>query len=229
MSVEITIPAHNEEKILEKSITKLVLFLKNVDFKYNITIADNASKDKTLKIAEKLAKKYNKVRVFHLDKPGKGNAIKQAWKKSKANLLCFMDADLSTDLKHLIGMVDLLQDYDIVIGNRLDKRSKTKRKLSRTMLSRFYNGIVRYGLKVKINDIQCGFKGIRREVFLKLVNETKNDGFFFDTELVVWAEKRGYKIKEIPINWREGVHSKVNIIKTVRNFLAHVYCLRKRL
>jgi glycosyltransferase involved in cell wall biosynthesis len=229
MGVEITIPAHNEEKILEGSITKLMSFLKGVNFKYNVTIVDSASKDKTLEIAKRLAKKYNKVRVVHLNKPGKGRAIKHAWRRSKQDLLCFMDADLSTDLRHLKEMVHLLKNYDIVCGDRLAKKSKVVRKNYRTLLSRFYNGIVRYGLNIKIEDIQCGFKGIRRKVFLKLVKDAKNNDFFFDTELIVWAEKRDYKVKEIPVHWKEGGQSKVNIIKTVRDFLTKVYYLRGRL
>ncbi len=229
MLVEITIPVHNEEKILEDNIKKLLLFLKKVYFKYNVTIAENGSSDNTLEIARKLAKKYKNVRMFYTDKLGKGNAIKQVWKKSKAELLCFMDADLSTDLKHVPEMIKYLKEYDVVVGNRLYKESKTKRNIGRTIFSKGYNYVLKFYLKTKINDMQCGFKGIRKNVFLKLINKTKNDGFFFDTELMVWAEKRGYKIKEIPVNWKEGGQSKVNITKTVRNFLTQVYYLRERL
>lgn len=229
MQVEITIPAYNEEKILEKSITKLISFLKNVDFKYNVTIVDADSSDKTLNIAKQLIKKHKHVSAFHTDKSGKGNAIKQAWKRSKADLLCFMDADLSTDLIHLKEMIHLLKEYDIVNGNRLAKNSKTKRKPYRTLFSKSYNFIVKHYLKISSNDLQCGFKGIRRDVFLKLINKARNQGFFFDTELIVWAEKKNYKIKELPIRWIEGKDSKVRIFSTAKDYLIQLYNLKKKL
>lgn len=229
MQVEITIPVYNEEKILKNSITNLVSFLNKTNLKYTITIADNASKDNTLKIANKLAKKYKKVKVFHTNKPGRGNVLKQVWKKSKADVLCYMDADLSTDLRHLPEMVSLLKDYDVGNGNRLSKESKTQRGLYRTLLSKSYNAMIKYFLKIKSNDMQCGFKGIRKTVFLKLIKETKNDGFFFDTELMVWAEKKNYKIGQIPIRWVERSDSKVRIYSTVKDYLIQLYQLRKRL
>ena len=228
MGVEIAIPAYNEEMVLEKSISKLVSFLKNVDFEYNITIVDAGSKDSTLDVAKGLADNYG-IKVIHLNHNGKGNAIQKAWIESKNELLCFMDADMSTDLSHLSTMVKLLEKYDVVSGNRLSKKARVKRKLSRTFLSMFYNVLVKSYLNVKVNDIQCGFKGIRRKVFLELVNDARNDGFFFDTELMVFAEKKGYRIKEIPIKWREGGDSKVNVFRTSLDYLKQIYKLKKRL
>jgi glycosyltransferase involved in cell wall biosynthesis len=229
MSIEITLPAYNEEEILEKNIKILFSFLKKVNFKYNVTIADNGSTDKTVEIAKKLSKKYPALQLLHLNTPGKGNAIKQSWKKSKADLLCFMDADLSTDLNHLNEMVHFLKDYDLVIGNRLSSKSKTERSLSRTILSIVYNTIAKLYLGIKTHDLQCGFKGIKRKVFLALEKHTKNNNFFFDTELIAWAEKKKYKIKEIPIKWIERKASKVNITSTSKSYLRELGRLRNRL
>ena len=229
MSIEITLPAYNEEEILEKNIKILFSFLKNVNFKYNITIADNGSTDKTVEIAKKLSKKYKALKVIHITKPGKGNAIKQSWKQSKADLLCFMDVDLSTDINHLKEMVHFLKDYDLVIGNRLSAKSKTKRRLYRTILSIAYNTIAKLYLGIKSHDLQCGFKGIKRKAFLSLAKHTKNNNFFFDTELVAWAEKKKYKIKEIPIKWIERKASKVKIGSTSKSYLKELVCLRNRL
>jgi len=229
MSIEITIPTYNEEEILEKNIKILFSFLKKVNFSYNITIADNGSTDKTLEIAKKLSKKYKNLKVIHIKKPGKGNAIKAVWKKSKAELLCFMDADLSTDLNHLNEMVSSLKKYDLVIGNRLSTKSKTKRSLSRTILSIVYNTIAKLYLGIKVNDLQCGFKGIKRKAFLALEKQTKNNNFFFDTELIAWAEKKKYKIKEIPVKWTERKESKVKVSSTIRNYLKELVALKKRL
>ena len=226
MSIEITIPAYNEEELLEKNIKILFSFLKDFNFRYNVTIAENGSTDRTLEIAKKLSKKYKHLKTIHIKKPGKGNAIKQSWKKSKAELLCFMDADLSTDLVHLKGMVSLLKKYDLVIGSRLSRKSKTKRRLFRTILSITYNTIAKLYLGVKAQDLLCGFKGIKRKVFLNLVNKTKNNYLFFDTELIAWAEKKKYKIKEVSVKWIERKESKVKIGPTIKNHLEELSRLK---
>lgn len=229
MQVEITIPTYNEEKILKKSITTLASFLNKTNLNYTITIADNASEDNTLKIANNLAKKYNNVAVFHTKKPGRGNALKQVWKNSPADILCYMDADLSTDISFLIRMIDTLKKYDLVVGNRLDRNSITKRSIYRTILSKGYNALIKYLLKIKTNDIQCGFKCIKKTAFMKLINKTKNDGWFFDTELVVWAEKKNFKVAQIPIKWIERSDSKVKIYSAIKDYLFQMYQLRKKL
>lgn len=229
MHIEITIPVYNEEEILEDSITTLFSFLRGVDFRYTVTIADNASNDKTLEIAKKLAKRYKNLRLVHINKPEKGKGIKEAWIKSNAELLCFMDADLSTDLNHLKEMVHLLSHYDLVIGNRLSPLSKTKRRLYRKVLSILYNKIAQFYLKTKSHDLQCGFKGIRKNIFLELTKDIKNDSFFFDTELIVWAEKKNYRIKEIPIKWTERKASKIEILKIIKDYLIQLYYLKRRL
>ena len=229
MDIEITIPVYNEEELLEKNIKILFSFLKDFNFRYNVTIAENGSTDRTLEIAKKLSKKYKHLKTIHIKKPGKGNAIKQSWKKSKAELLCFMDADLSTDLVHLKGMVSLLKKYDLVIGSRLSRKSKTKRRLFRTILSITYNTIAKLYLGVKAQDLLCGFKGIKRKVFLNLVNKTKNNYLFFDTELIAWAEKKKYKIKEISVKWIERKESKVKIGLTTLGYLRELSCLKKKL
>ncbi len=229
MHIEITIPVYNEEEILQKSISTIFSFLRGVDFRYTVTIADNASNDKTLEIAKKLEKKYNNLKVLHTNKPEKGRSIKQVWTKSKAELLCFMDADLSTDLNHLKEMVHLLSHYDLVIGNRLSHLSKTKRSIHREILSILYNKIAKLYLNTKSHDLQCGFKGIKKNVFMQLAKDIKNDGFFFDTELIVWAEKKNYRIKEIPIKWTERKASKIEILKIINDYLIQLYYLKRRL
>ena len=229
MRIEITIPTYNEGKIIEKNIDKLFNFLDNSKLDYNVTIANNASKDNTLIIAKKLARKYKKLIVYHTDKPGRGNALKEVWKKSKADILCYMDADLSTDLPHLNSMVELFPKYDIVLGNRLSKYSRTNRRIYRTLLSKGYNKIAKYILRIKTNDLQCGFKGIKKKVFMDIVNYTSDDNWFFDSQLIVWGEKKGYKIAEIPIKWIERKASKVKIRSTVTNYLKNLWKLRKEL
>ena len=138
-----------------------------------------------------------------------------------------MDADLSTELKHLKEMVYYLKEYDMVIGDRLSRKSLTKRRFFRTFISKVYNTIARSYLGIGKHDLQCGFKGIKRNVFLEM--DVRDDGFFFDSELTVLVEKKGYRIKNIPINWIERKASKVNVSATTKNYLSELYRLKKRL
>ena len=227
-TVDIVVPVYNEEKILEKSISTLTDFLKkNFKHDWQIIIADNASIDKTLEIANNLSKKYKKVKVLHLDQKGRGRALRAAWTQSKADIVSYMDVDLSTDLKFFPLMVDsLLQGYDVATGSRLMKGAEIKRSLKREILSRGYNVLVRLILGVNYKDSQCGFKAVTREIVDKIVPEVKDNAWFFDSELLFRAHKRGYKIKEIPVKWIEDEDSRVKIVNTVTNYLKSIAVLR---
>lgn len=232
MLVEITIPTYNEEKIIKANLLALIRYLKsNADFNYRITIADNASKDKTREIVKSLAKKYSFVHLFATPRKGRGYALKQVWNKSRADLLCYMDADLSTELKHIKELVHaLMQGNDIVSGNRLGKFSSTSRRAYRSFLSVSFNNLVKLLLNtMHSNDVQCGFKGIRKKAYNKISSRLTNNEWFFDTQLMVWGEKKGLKIKEIPIKWIEREASKVNVVKTVTDYLRDITKLRKEL
>ena len=227
-TVDIVVPVYNEEKILEKSISTLTDFLKkNFKHDWQIIIADNASIDKTLEIANNLSKKYKKVKVLHLDQKGRGRALRAAWTQSKADSVSYMDVDLSTDLTFFPLMVDsLLQGYDVATGSRLMKGAEIKRSLKREILSRGYNVLVRLILGVNYKDSQCGFKAVTREIVDKIVPEVKDNAWFFDSELLFRAHKRGYKIKEIPVKWIEDEDSRVKIVNTVTNYLKSIAVLR---
>jgi len=227
-TVDIVVPVYNEEKILEKSISNLTDFLnKNFKHDWQIIIADNASIDKTLEIANNLSKKYKKVKVLHLDQKGRGRALRAAWTQSKADIVSYMDVDLSTDLTFFPLMVDsLLQGYDVATGSRLMKGAEIKRSLKREILSRGYNVLVRLILGVNYKDSQCGFKAVTREIVDKIVPEVKDNAWFFDSELLFRAHKRGYKIKEIPVKWIEDEDSRVKIVNTVTNYLKSIAVLR---
>ena len=227
-TVDIVVPVYNEEKILEKSISTLTDFLKkNFKHDWQIIIADNASIDKTLEIANNLSKKYKKVKVLHLDQKGRGRALRAAWTQSKADIVSYMDVDLSTDLTFFPLMIDsLLQGYDVATGSRLMKGAEIKRSLKREILSRGYNVLVRLILGVNYKDSQCGFKAVTREIVDKIVPEVKDNAWFFDSELLFRAHKRGYKIKEIPVKWIEDEDSRVKIVNTVTNYLKSIAVLR---
>lgn len=227
-TVDIVVPVYNEEKILEKSISNLTDFLnKNFKHDWQIIIADNASIDKTLEVANNLSRKFKKVKVLHLDQKGRGRALRAAWTQSKADIVSYMDVDLSTDLSFFPLMIDsLLQGYDVATGSRLMKGAEIKRSLKREILSRGYNVLVRIILGVNYKDSQCGFKAVTREIVNKVVPEVKDNAWFFDSELLFRAHKKGYKIKEIPVKWIEDEDSRVKIVSTVSNYIKSITVLR---
>lgn len=230
--LSIVIPVYNEEKILEDSITKIRNFsIKNMsNYKWGIIIANNASTDNTLKIAKKLSKKYNNVGFIHLNKKGRGRALRKAWTESNSDILCYMDVDLSTDLGALPNLIKAIDEgYDVVTGSRFLPDSKVERKLKREILSRGYNSLLKLILNVKFKDAQCGFKAVNKRIVKEIIPLIKNNEWFFDTELLVLSEKKGYKIKEIPVKWTEDKDSKVRTAQTSFNYIKSIFRLRKEL
>jgi glycosyltransferase involved in cell wall biosynthesis len=229
ISVDIVIPVYNEKLYLEKNITKLNNFLnKNFKYEYRIIIANNASTDNTLNIAKKLSNKLPDVSFTHLDKKGRGRALKKAWLASKADIVSYMDVDLSTNLEHFIEIIDAIvkKKYDIGVGSRLKRGSVVKRSLKRQILSVGYNTLLKLFFAHKFTDAQCGFKAIKREVAQKLIPMTKDQNWFFDTELLLLAERYNYKIFEVPVKWVERKKSKVKVLKTVYEYLTSIARMR---
>jgi glycosyltransferase involved in cell wall biosynthesis len=231
MKILIVIPAYNEEKILEKNILRLRNFLvKNIKDKWEIVIAENGSTDKTLEIAKNLSQKYSDICYFHLTERGRGRALKKALSQSSAEILTYMDVDLSTDLKFFPQLIKFIKEgNDIVIGSRLIRGAEVKRSLLREILSRNYNLLIRFLFNTKIKDMQCGFKAINQKVKKNILPEVKDNEWFFDTELLILAERRGYKIKEIPVRWIEEKESKVLLLRTILSYLTSALTLKIRL
>lgn len=231
-TVDVVIPVYNEEHVLEKSVKKLREYLKQnlKGFKWRIVIADNASIDKTLDVAKKLSEKFNDVGYIHLDKKGRGRALRKAWTQSKADIVSYMDVDLSTELRAYPKMINALAGkYDIGTGTRLAKGSRTKRCFKREFLSRGYNILVKMILFTHFSDAQCGFKGATRDAVKKLVPLVKDNNWFFDTELLTLAEKKGFKIYEIPVKWIEDPDTRVHIFQTVYEYIRDLMRLRYEL
>ncbi|MFC1754024.1 glycosyltransferase [Thermoproteota archaeon] len=233
MKVDVVIPVYNEEKALSMSTKGLHSFLsKNLKgYDWSIIIADNASTDSTLKIAKKLSKKVKRVGYVHLDKKGRGRALRKVWLKSKADIVSYMDVDLSTGLKAFPKMIDALagkkrKKYQIGIGTRLVIGSETNRCLNREILSRGYNIFLKMMLFTSFTDAQCGFKAVTREAVEEIVSLTKNNKWFFDTEMLVLAEKKKYNIFEVPVTWIEDKDSKVHILRTIWEFISSVVKMR---
>lgn len=230
-TLNIVIPVYNEEAELESHTETLIGFLKSylTDFDWSITIADNASVDKTLAIARRLAKKYQAVRAFHLDQKGRGRAVKKAWLEFEADVHCYMDVDLSTDLKHIPPLVrSLLRGYDIAIGTRNARTSRVYgRGWLRTMTSKTYITLIRLAFFVHFTDAQCGFKAITGRAAKSLLPHIQDNAWFFDSELLIVAEKLGYRIYEEGVTWIDNPGSTVRVVKTAQGDLEGLWRLFK--
>jgi glycosyltransferase involved in cell wall biosynthesis len=216
--IEIVIPVYNEQCTLERSIRRLHEFLsEQMPFAWRIVLADNASTDATLAIARTLAIELPDVHVLHLDAKGRGRALRAAWSGSDADVLCYMDVDLSTDLRALLPLVaGLISGHsDVAIGTRLAPCSRTVRGPKRELISRTYNALLRLTLRARFSDAQCGFKAIRADAAQLLLPAVRDQGWFFDTELLVLAQRRGLRIHEVAVDWVDDPDSRVDIARTV--------------
>lgn len=216
-TLEVVIPVYNEEADLEQCIRRLHAHLDdNIPLQSQITIADNASTDGTLAVAQRLAAEIDGVRVHHLGEKGRGRALKAVWLASDADVVAYMDVDLSTDLNALLPLIAPLMSghSDLAIGSRLARSSRVVRGAKRELISRSYNLILRASLQARFSDAQCGFKAMRTDVARELLPLVQDTGWFFDTELLVIAEKAGLRIHEVPVDWVDDPDSSVNIVDT---------------
>ncbi|HMB71257.1 MAG TPA: dolichyl-phosphate beta-glucosyltransferase [bacterium] len=228
LQVDVVVPVYNEEKILPRSVATLVGFLRDhVTLRYRVLIADNASVDRTREVGRELAREYPEVEYFRLPAKGRGGALRTVWLESPARFLTYMDVDLSTNLTALPEMLKLLQNgSDVVIGSRLCRAADTTRSLRREILSRGYNLLVKLTFGTRFTDAQCGFKGIRREAVQRLVPHVEDRKWFFDTELLVIAEKSGHGIDEVPVDWIEDLDTRVQLLRTIWDDLVALARLR---
>jgi putative flippase GtrA len=224
--VDIVIPVYNEEDDLERSVRRLRSYLnESFPFVSVITIADNASTDGTFAIAERLQDTLAGVRMIRLDEKGKGRAVRQAWLASQAQVVAYMDVDLSTDLDALLPLVaPLLSGHShLAIGTRLAGSSRVLRSAKREMISRSYNLLLRGLLRNRFSDAQCGFKAVRRETAQRLLPLVHDEHWFFDTELLLLAEQHDLRIHEVPVDWVDDPDSRVNIGGAVLDDLRGVW------
>ncbi|HEY5820474.1 MAG TPA: bifunctional glycosyltransferase family 2/GtrA family protein [Propionibacteriaceae bacterium] len=228
--VDIVVPVYNEEADLGPSVMRLDAFLtEHFPYSYCITIADNASTDGTWAVAQGLVDQLDRVRAVHLEQKGRGRALKAVWSTSSAPVLAYMDVDLSTDLRALLPLVaPLISGHsDIAIGTRLARSSRVVRGPKREFISRSYNLILRGALSASFSDAQCGFKAIRASVAEDLLPLVEDNNWFFDTELLVIAQRAGLRIHEVPVDWTDDPNSTVNIVATAKEDLAGVARLLK--
>ncbi len=215
--VEIVVPVRNEEHDLAQSVRRLVTYLRtSFPFTAQVTIADNGSTDRTWPIAMDLERMFREVRAVRLTQPGRGRALRAQWSASRAEVVAYMDVDLSTDLNALLPLVaPLLSGHsDLAIGTRLARGSRVIRGPRREVISRCYNLLLRATLGARFSDAQCGFKAIRSDRARVLLPLTRDPGWFFDTELLVLAQRAGLRIHEVPVDWIDDTDSRVDVVAT---------------
>jgi len=232
LTVDVVIPVLNEAHVLAKSVATVRKFLaENLPHKWRVVIVDNGSVDGTDKVAQELTQQFGDVAFVHLDQRGRGRALRMAWMQSTADIVGYMDVDLSTELAAVPRAVKALAEegYDIAIGSRLMRASRTKRSFKREFISRMYNVFVKMVLFTKFSDAQCGFKFVTREVVERILPQAQDQAWFLDTEMLVLAERQGYRIKDLPVKWDEDDDSRVKIISTAWEDIKGVLRLRRLL
>ncbi len=183
---------------------------------WRIVIADNGSDDATPEVVRQLVSDYPEVASLRLEQRGRGRALRRAWLESQADLVAYMDVDLSTDLNAFPPMVQALeQGYDLAVGSRLTRGARVyRRTLKREVTSRGYNLLIKAMFLTRFSDAQCGFKAMTRAAAHALVPHVADLGWFFDTELLILAEKRGFRIKDIPVTWTDDPDTRVKVVST---------------
>jgi len=224
--LDIVVPVYNEEAVLEPSVRRLHGYLTgHLPYAFRITVADNASVDGTPRIAARLAAELDGVEAVRLEQKGRGRALRAVWSGSDAPVRAYLDVDLSTDLNALLPLVaPLISGHsDIAVGTRLAGGSRVVRGPKRELISRAYNLILRGSLATRFSDAQCGFKAIRGDVADRLLPLVEDAGWFFDTELLVLAERAGLRIHEVPVDWVDDPDSRVDLVRTAVDDLRGVW------
>jgi glycosyltransferase involved in cell wall biosynthesis len=235
--LSVIIPAYNEESIIETSARNVFAFCERnlTEYDWHIIILINGSRDSSPEIALKLAAENGHFKAVIMPEPGRGRALKRYWSESSAEIVMYMDADLAVDLKAIPHLIKPLSDNisDLVIGARFHPQSKIIRSLSREIVSRVYNLTARLFLGNLPQDLQCGFKAVRHDIFKKLSDRLIEPDWIFDTELLAWAQKFKYRIGEIPVDWQETRLGKrpstVNLLTVPQKFIRPLWQLRQRL
>ncbi|WP_328385554.1 glycosyltransferase family 2 protein [Streptomyces sp. NBC_00400] len=224
--LDVVIPVYNEERDLAPCVRRLHDHLaRTFPYSFRITIADNASTDRTPEVAALLDDEIDEVTAVRLEQKGRGRALRTVWSLSEAPVLAYMDVDLSTDLNALLPLVaPLISGHsDLAIGSRLSRSARVVRGPKREFISRMYNLILRGSLAARFSDAQCGFKAIRGDVAARLLPMVEDTGWFFDTEMLVLAERAGLRIHEVPVDWVDDPDSTVQLVRTAADDLKGVW------
>ncbi len=230
-SVDLVIPVYNEEHVLASSVARVLDYLsRHPEHRWRIVVADNASRDRTLEVARGLEAAHpGQVVVLHLPVKGRGIALRNAWLTSDADVVAYMDVDLSTDLGHLPALIDPIArgEVDVAYGCRLGRGAVTNRSFKREFISRSYVLILNWALGLRVTDAQCGFKALSREAARALVPLVHDNKWFFDSELLWVAQKNGFRLREVPVRWIEDPDTRVKIVQTALEDLQGIWRLRR--
>ena len=232
ITVDIVVPVYNEQETLATQIKKLHNYVEQIEkINCSIIIANNGSQDETASIAIELTKIYSNVRYSFTSQPGPGKILKQCWSQSDADIVGYMDLDLSTSLHHFSEAVELLSDdsCDVVNGSRLLPESQViGRRAMRTVSSIVFNKVLKTVFQTKISDGMCGFKFFRRDVINEIkLSEIEHDGWFASASFLLVAEAQKFRIREIPVVWQDDARSKVKIIKLSLEYLRNIVSLKR--
>jgi glycosyltransferase involved in cell wall biosynthesis len=229
IAIDVVVPVLNEARVLARSIRALHVFLTaHVPHRWRIVIAENGSTDNTEAVGQQLCRELERVHLIALTKSGRGGALRAAWSASQADVVSYTDVDLSTELSGLVRLFEKLIDegYDLAVGSRRVPGSNVTRSLRRRVLSNGYNRLLGVALDVSFTDAQAGFKALTREVVCKVLPLVQDQSWFFDTELLVLAERLGYRIADVPVRWIEDDDSRVKVMQTALDDLRGVARLR---
>lgn len=230
-SVDLVIPVYNEAHVLRQSVeTTLAAVAAWPRHEWRVLVADNASTDGTLEVAQELERMHpGRVAALHIPAKGRGLALRIAWLTSTADVMAYMDVDLSTDLDHLPALIDPIADgeADLSYGTRLHPDSATRRSFRRTFVSKAYVFILRRLAGLRVTDAQCGFKAVSREAARALLPLVQDTQWFFDSELLLIAQRNGYRLREVPVRWVEDADSRVRIVRTATEDLRGIWRLRR--
>ena len=229
--VSLVLPAYNEAEGLEWTVRQTADTLREITSNFEIIIAEDGATDGTDKIAEKLAEEHTYVKHLHSDKRlGRGSALNRAFKSASGDILVYIDVDLATDMLHLSELIGKIRDgYDLATGSRMMPGSDAVRSAKRGFASRGFNFLVRTLLKSKLYDHQCGFKAFGRDALFDLLDQVKDEHWFWDTEILVRAQRSGYRVAEFPVRWRPGSATKVDLARDVIGMGGAILRLRREL
>lgn len=238
MRVDFCLPIKNEAPILESTLNKLLDYCRTAQFDFNWQIVGvvNGSSDSSVDILQDFQKRFpTEINYFEITEAGRGRALKKYWELSTADILSYMDCDLAVSLDKLPELIEPIinNEADLVIGSRLSNGAKVKRSLFREFVSQFYNLLSKLILNHQIDDLQCGFKAIKKEAFLRIREYLLDDFWFFDTELILLTSRFNFKIKQLPVDWQENRFgnrkSTVKIFYDSLAFIKNLFAFRQRL
>ncbi|MDA0256449.1 MAG: glycosyltransferase [Chloroflexi bacterium] len=230
-TVDIVLPVYNEERQLAASARTLLAWCDaHPEHQWRVVVADNGSTDGTLAVAHALEGEYpRRLVALHVPVAGRGLALRTAWLTSPAEVCAYMDVDLATDLDALPALIEPLaaNEADLAVGSRLHPDAQRQRSRRRELLSRGFVLVLRHGLGLRLSDAQCGFKAIRREAARELIPLVRDNRWFFDSELLVLAQRNEYRVREVPVRWTDDLRSSVRIVRTVLQDARGVWRLRR--